>query len=68
MTLRTWDPQGVTEDPATAPGIMPHHEVLLRLGAMDLDRGKPQRIVKSSASGFINVFKVQKLQDIEDIT
>jgi len=39
VTLRTWDPQGVTEDPAVIPDIMPHHEILLRLGAMDLDRG-----------------------------
>jgi seryl-tRNA synthetase len=36
-TLRTWEPEGVPVEKKT--GIMPHHEVLLRLDAMDLDRG-----------------------------
>ncbi|KAL0946138.1 hypothetical protein HGRIS_012403 [Hohenbuehelia grisea] len=39
VTLRTWFPAGETEEPPARPGIMPHHEVLLRLDAMDLDRG-----------------------------
>ncbi|KAG6877232.1 Cytosolic seryl-tRNA synthetase [Termitomyces sp. T32_za158] len=39
VTLRTWDPQGSAEEPAARAGILPHHEVLLRLDAMDLDRG-----------------------------
>lgn len=38
-TLRTWDPLGETDDPAPRPGILPHHEVLLKLDAMDLERG-----------------------------
>ncbi|KAF8958967.1 hypothetical protein BDZ97DRAFT_1667771 [Flammula alnicola] len=38
-TLRIWDPTGEVADPAVREGIMPHHEVLLRLDAMDLDRG-----------------------------
>ncbi|KAF9450043.1 serine-tRNA ligase [Macrolepiota fuliginosa MF-IS2] len=38
-TLKTWDPNGVQDEPAVREGIMPHHEVLLRLDAMDLDRG-----------------------------
>ncbi|KAJ3511276.1 hypothetical protein NLJ89_g4192 [Agrocybe chaxingu] len=39
VTLRTWDPTGELADPPARVGIMPHHEVLLRLDAMDLDRG-----------------------------
>lgn len=37
--LRTWDPTGDLQEPAVREGILPHHEVLLRLDAMDLDRG-----------------------------
>ena len=37
--MRTWDPTGELTDPVERPGILPHHEVLLRLDAMDLDRG-----------------------------
>jgi seryl-tRNA synthetase len=36
--LRTWDPKGLAE-PEERAGILPHHEVLLRLDAMDLERG-----------------------------
>ncbi|TFK31369.1 hypothetical protein BDQ12DRAFT_619013 [Crucibulum laeve] len=39
VTVRTWDPNGVEADPEPKIDIMPHHEVLLRLDAMDLDRG-----------------------------
>ncbi|KAF7762190.1 hypothetical protein Agabi119p4_8783 [Agaricus bisporus var. burnettii] len=39
VTLKTWDPKGSQDEPAPREGIMPHHEVLLRLDAMDLDRG-----------------------------
>ena len=39
VTLRTWDPTGELTEPAAREGIIPHHEVLLRLDAMDLDRG-----------------------------
>jgi seryl-tRNA synthetase len=38
-TLRIWDATGDQTDPAPREGILPHHEVLLRLDAMDLDRG-----------------------------
>ncbi|KAF9067432.1 hypothetical protein BDP27DRAFT_1328834 [Rhodocollybia butyracea] len=38
-TIRTWHPTNETDTPVERPGIMPHHEVLLRLDAMDLDRG-----------------------------
>ncbi|EKM57180.1 uncharacterized protein PHACADRAFT_254765 [Phanerochaete carnosa HHB-10118-sp] len=37
VTLRTWHPQGAEVEKKT--DIMPHHEVLLRLDAMDLERG-----------------------------
>ncbi|KAE9405033.1 seryl-tRNA synthetase [Gymnopus androsaceus JB14] len=37
--IRTWHPENETDTPPERPGIMPHHEVLLRLDAMDLDRG-----------------------------
>lgn len=37
--IRTWDPKGELAEPAPREGILPHHEVLLRLDAMDLDRG-----------------------------
>ncbi|KAG6866689.1 hypothetical protein C0993_007474, partial [Termitomyces sp. T159_Od127] len=39
VTVRTWFPQGEAEEPVPRAGILPHHEVLLRLDAMDLDRG-----------------------------
>ncbi|KAG6830196.1 hypothetical protein H0H92_001783 [Tricholoma furcatifolium] len=39
VTLRTWYPAAEAEEPAARPDILPHHEVLLRLDAMDLDRG-----------------------------
>ncbi|KAI0074938.1 serine-tRNA ligase [Panus rudis PR-1116 ss-1] len=37
VTLRTWHPKG--EEVQKRTDIMPHHEVLLRLDAMDLERG-----------------------------
>ncbi|KAF5350680.1 hypothetical protein D9756_008738 [Leucocoprinus leucothites] len=37
--LKTWDPNNMQDEPGVREGIMPHHEVLLRLDAMDLDRG-----------------------------
>ncbi|KAG6889955.1 hypothetical protein C0995_013482, partial [Termitomyces sp. Mi166 len=39
VTMRTWVPQGEPEEPSARPDILPHHEVLLKLDAMDLDRG-----------------------------
>ncbi|KAG5639750.1 hypothetical protein H0H81_000030 [Sphagnurus paluster] len=39
VTMRNWFPAGETEEPPARPDILPHHEVLLRLDAMDLDRG-----------------------------
>lgn len=39
MVLRIWDPTDIEDEPQARQGIMPHHEVLLRLDAMDLDRG-----------------------------
>ncbi|KAF7366643.1 Serine-tRNA ligase [Mycena sanguinolenta] len=39
VTLRAWHPPQETDEPPVRTGIMPHHEVLLRLDAMDLDRG-----------------------------
>ncbi|KAF8352086.1 hypothetical protein F5887DRAFT_933888 [Amanita rubescens] len=36
--MHTWDPKGLKE-PEERKGILPHHEVLLRLDAMDLERG-----------------------------
>ncbi|KAL5520616.1 SES1_2 [Sanghuangporus sanghuang] len=38
-TLKTWHPDGPNGQVAQRTDIMPHHEVLLRLGAMDLERG-----------------------------
>jgi len=37
--LKIWDPNDIEGEPQVRQGIMPHHEVLLRLDAMDLDRG-----------------------------
>lgn len=37
--LRTWHPDGPNGKFEQRTDIMPHHEVLLRLDAMDLDRG-----------------------------
>ncbi|KAL9709296.1 Cytosolic seryl-tRNA synthetase [Leucoagaricus gongylophorus] len=39
VVLRIWDPTDIKDEPQVRQGIMPHHEVLLRLDAMDLDRG-----------------------------
>ncbi|KAF8208266.1 hypothetical protein K438DRAFT_1713111 [Mycena galopus ATCC 62051] len=39
VTLRTWHPLEETDEPPMRTNIMPHHEVLLRLDAIDLDRG-----------------------------
>jgi len=39
VTLRTWHPDGPNAQVEKKTDIMPHHEVLLRLDAMDLDRG-----------------------------
>ncbi|KAF7319493.1 Serine-tRNA ligase [Mycena chlorophos] len=39
VTLRTWHPPQEEAEPPVRNDIMPHHEVLLRLDAMDLDRG-----------------------------
>jgi seryl-tRNA synthetase len=38
-TLRTWHPDGPNVQVERKTDIMPHHEVLLRLDAMDLERG-----------------------------
>jgi seryl-tRNA synthetase len=39
VTLRTWHPAGPNAEFEKKADIMPHHEVLLRLDAMDMDRG-----------------------------
>ncbi|KAG8216024.1 serine-tRNA ligase [Butyriboletus roseoflavus] len=39
LTLRTWHPDGPNGQVEKKTHIMPHHEVLLRLDAMDLERG-----------------------------
>lgn len=39
VTLRTWHPDGEGVQVEKKAGILAHHEVLLRLDAMDLDRG-----------------------------
>ncbi|KAH7103809.1 serine-tRNA ligase [Auriculariales sp. MPI-PUGE-AT-0066] len=38
--LRTWHPEGPNAQPEHKTTILPHHEVLLRLDAVDLDRGQ----------------------------
>ncbi|KAF7799672.1 hypothetical protein EIP86_010912 [Pleurotus ostreatoroseus] len=38
-TVRTWHPDGPNAQVEKKTNIMPHHEVLLRLDAMDLERG-----------------------------
>ena len=37
--LRTWHPKGPNATVEKRTNIMPHHEVLLRLDAIDLERG-----------------------------
>jgi len=39
QVLRTWHPDGPNGAFEKKSGILPHHEILLRLDAMDLDRG-----------------------------
>lgn len=41
QVLRTWHPDGPNGTFEKKSEILPHHEVLLRLDAMDLDRGDP---------------------------
>ena len=41
QVLRTWHPDGPNGAFEKKSGILAHHEVLLRLDAMDLDRGDP---------------------------
>jgi seryl-tRNA synthetase len=40
VTLRTWHNPQEPDEPEQRPNILAHHEVLLRLDAMDLERGK----------------------------
>lgn len=37
-TLKTWHPEG--KDVEKKSDIMPHHEVLMRLDAIDMERGE----------------------------
>lgn len=39
MTVRTWHPNGPNAQVEKKSDILPHHEVLLRLDAIDLERG-----------------------------
>lgn len=51
-TLRTWHPDGPNGQVEKKTDIMPHHEVLLRLDAMDLERGRlfrPHTHISSSS-------------------
>ena len=48
--LRTWHPDGPNVQVEKKTDIMPHHEVLLRLDAMDLERGRLAHIPSSSLS------------------
>jgi seryl-tRNA synthetase len=67
VTLRTWHPDGPNAQVEKKADIMPHHEVLLRLDAMDLDRGA-YSIVKTYAIGndSIRILQVQKSRATED--
>jgi seryl-tRNA synthetase len=40
-TIRTWHPEGPNSQVEKRTDILAHHEVLLRLDAMDLERGAP---------------------------
>jgi len=40
QVIRTWHPAGPNVEPEHKTTILPHHEVLLRLDAVDLDRGQ----------------------------
>ena len=37
--VRTWHPEGPNVAPAQRGDVLPHHEVLLKLRAVDLERG-----------------------------
>ena len=39
VTLRTWHPEGPNGQVEKKTDILAHHEVLLKLDAMDLERG-----------------------------
>ena len=39
VTLRTWHPEGPNGQVEKRTDILAHHEVLLKLDAMDLERG-----------------------------
>ena len=44
VTIHSWHPESEPDEPAPRPDILPHHEVLLRLDAMDLERGLLHRV------------------------
>jgi seryl-tRNA synthetase len=39
VTLRTWHPDGPNEQVEQRNDILPHHEVMIRLDAFDMERG-----------------------------
>ncbi|KAF7366650.1 Serine-tRNA ligase [Mycena sanguinolenta] len=55
VTLRTWHPQE-TNEPPVRTRIMPHHEVLLRLDAMDLDWGAKTSFTEDRGCARIFIF------------
>lgn len=46
-TIRKWHPDGEGVEVEKKPDILAHHEVLLRLDAMDLERGPYRRPSKT---------------------
>jgi hypothetical protein len=68
QVLRTWHPDGPNGTFEKKPGILAHHEVLLRLDAMDLDRGNLSFISFLSTRGSTNHVQAQKSLDIVAIS
>ncbi|KAH0831147.1 hypothetical protein J3R83DRAFT_13718 [Lanmaoa asiatica] len=53
LTLRTWHPDGPNGQVEKLTAIMPHHEVLLRLDAMDLERVRRTQAQRSQPSSHL---------------
>ena len=71
VVVRTWKPAGEPGEPVGRPDIMPHHEVLLRLDAIDLDRGMSLLelfLTLQKANRCRDIPKAPRLLDTEDIS
>jgi seryl-tRNA synthetase len=60
-TIRTWHPEGPNGQVEKRTDILAHHEVLLRLDAMDLERGAPPFPLFTLIISFLMTFAGAKI-------